>query len=160
MDPKRVDPKPAKRDYPILFTLFGLNRAGQILYGTLFVLAVPALTVWTVFLPRWRFSEPDERLFKAARHGDVAGIERALGDGADVNAQAPIDRKTALFRAVAFAQTDAVRALLKAGADPERRGSDDQTALQLAETARKAESNSPRAAAYDQVIGVLRGAQR
>lgn len=147
-------------EYPWLFTLFGFNRAGRILYTSIFVLAIPVLTVWTVFLPRWRFSEPDERLFKAARHGDVAGIERALGDGADVNAQAPVDRKTALFRAVAFAQTDAVRALLKAGADPERRGSDDQTALQLAETARKAESNSPRAAAYDQVIGVLRAVQR
>jgi hypothetical protein len=155
-----VDPKPAKRDHPILFTIFGLNRAGQILYITLFVLAIPALTVWTVFVPRWRFSDADERLFKAARHGDVAGIERALAEGADVNAQAPIDRKTALLRAVAFAQTDAVRALLKAGADPERRGGDDQTALQLAETARKAESNSPRAASYDQVIAVLRGARR
>ena len=49
---------------------------------SLFVLAIPALTFWTVLLPRLRFSEKDEQLFKAARHGDVAGIERAMADGA------------------------------------------------------------------------------
>ena len=150
----------AGKEYKWLLTLFGLNRAGQILYVSLFVLTIPALTFWTVLLPRLRFSETDERLFKAARHGDVAGIDRAIADGAHVNAEAPVDRKTALFRAVTFAQVDAVRALLKAGADPEHRGSDDKTALQLAEDARRGEQNGPRGPAYDQVIAALREVQR
>jgi hypothetical protein len=143
-----------------MLTLFGLNRRGQWLYMSLFVLAIPALMLWTLVLPRFRFHEQDERLFKAARHGDVAGITRALAEGAKVNAEAPIDRRTALFRAAAFGHADAVRALLKEGADPERRGNDDRTALQLAEDARKQEQHSPRAAAYDQVIAALREVQR
>lgn len=147
-------------DRSFLLALFGLNRAGQILYVTLFVLAVPALTVWTVFMPRFRFHEQDERLFKAARHGDVAGIERALAEGANINAAAPIDTKTALFRAAAFGHADAVRALLKDGADPERRGRDDRTVLQFAEDARKEEKDPARARALDQVIDALRGAVR
>lgn len=146
-------------DRPLLYTLFGLNRAGQILYTTLFVLAVPALIVWTVVLPRLRFKEPDEHLFKAARHGDVAGITRALAEGANVNAAAPVDGKTALFRAAAFGYADAVRALLKAGADPERRARD-QTALQFAEEIRKVERDPARARTYDDVIAALREAQR
>ena len=56
--------------------LFGLNRAGKILYTTLFVLAVPALVAWNVWLPRLRFSDQDERLFKAARHGNSPGWRR------------------------------------------------------------------------------------
>jgi hypothetical protein len=150
----------ATNDHPWLYTLFGLNRAGQILYTTLFVLAVPALTFWTVFLPRLRFSEQDEHLFKAARHGDVAGIQRAIAEGASVNAQAPIDGKTALFRAAAFGYGDAVRALLKAGADPERRGNDGRTPLQFAEDVRKGERDEARARAYDGVIAALREVQR
>jgi hypothetical protein len=149
-----------KSEYPVLLAIFGLNRAGRILYLSLFILAIPALTLWTVFLPRLRFSDQDERLFKAARHGDTPGIARALAEGAHVNAEAPIDRKTALFRAVAFAHTDTVRALLKAGADLEHRGADNQTALQLAETARKEERDPARASAYDQVIAALREAER
>ena len=147
-------------DRPFLYALFGLNRAGQILYVTLFVLAVPALTVWTVFMPRFRFHEQDERLFKAARHGDVAGIERALAEGANINAAAPIDTKTALFRAAAFGHADAVRALLKDGADPERRGRDGRSVLQFAEDARKEEKDPVRAQALDQVIDALKGAAR
>jgi hypothetical protein len=148
------------RDYPILFTLFGLNRAGRILYTSLFVLAVPALVVWTVVIPRLRFHEQDEHLFKAARHGDVAGIARALAEGANVNAAAPIDGKTAIFRAAAFGYADAVRALLKAGADPERRGSDGRNPLQFAEDVRKEERDPARAQSYDQVIAALREVQR
>jgi len=149
-----------KNEYPILFALFGLNRAGRILYLALFVLAVPALVVWSVLVPRLRFHEADEHLFKAARHGDVAGITRALAEGANVNAEAPVDGKTALFRAAAFGFSDAVRALLKAGADPERRGADDRTVLQFAEDVRKAEHDQARAKTYDQVIAALREVQR
>ena len=91
-----------------LLFLFGLNRAGQILYTSLFVLAVPALMFWTL-LPGMRFSEADEQLFRAARHGDVAGIKEAFDIGAKVDAEAPTDRKTALFRAAVFGYPDAVK---------------------------------------------------
>ena len=53
------------RTQSILFALLGLNRAGKILYGSMFVLAVPALLAWFVWLPRLRFSDEDERLFRA-----------------------------------------------------------------------------------------------
>jgi hypothetical protein len=143
-----------------LFALFGLNRAGRILYTTLFVLAIPAVTAWFVLVPRLRFDDQDERLFKAARHGDVAGIERALAEGAQINAAAPIDTKTALFRAAAFGHADAVRALLKDGADPERRGRDGRSVLQFTEDTRKEEQDPARARALDQVIEAIKGGQR
>ena len=77
-----------QRSYFFLLALFGLNRAGQILYVTLFVLAVPALTVWTVFLPRFRFHEQDERLFRprgtATSRGSSAPWPRA-----NINAARP-----------------------------------------------------------------------
>ena len=82
-----------------LFALLGLGRGGQVLYVTLFVLAVPALMAYTLWLPRVRFSEADEHLFRAARHGDRGGIERALEEGASVTDASPVDGKTALFRA-------------------------------------------------------------
>ena len=147
-------------DQPWWFALLGFGRVGQILYVSLFVLAVPALTVWTVFVPRLRFHEQDELLFKAARHGDVAGIERALAAGAKIDAQAPIDTKTALFRAAAFGHADAVRALLKHGADVEHRGRDDRPVLQFTEDARREEKDPARARALDQVIDVLKAVQR
>jgi hypothetical protein len=143
-----------------LLTLFGLNRRGQFLYLALFVLAIPALTAYTVLLPRLRFGDADERLFKAARHGDVAGIERALAEGAKINAEAPIDRRTALFRAAVLGQVEAVRALLKAGANPAVRGVDDKTALQLVEEARKEERDPVRVRAYQMIGAALSEAQR
>jgi hypothetical protein len=82
----------------VFFTLLGLGRAGQILYVTLFVLAVPLLAAYTVWLPSFRFSEADEHLFRAARHGDRGGIERALGEGARLTDVSPVDGKTAVSR--------------------------------------------------------------
>lgn len=146
-------------DRPVLFTIFGLNRAGRVLYMSLFVLAVPAFVAWTVLLPRLRFHDAEEHLFKAARHGDVAAIDRALAEGANVNAEAPIDGKTALFRAAAFGYVDAVRALLKAGADAEKRVAG-KTVLEFAEDVRKEERDQARAKTYDQVIAALREVQR
>lgn len=151
---------PETQKNQVLLALFGLNRAGRILYVSLFVLAVPAGMAWFLLLPRLRFHESEERLFRAARHGEVAAIERALADGANVNAAAPIDGKTALSRAATFGHADAVRALLKDGADPERRGNDDRTALQLAEEARAAERDESRARSLDQVVAALKGAAR
>ena len=119
------------RTSSIVLALFGLNRAGKILYTTLFVLAVPALVAWTVWLPRLRFSDQDERLFKAARHGDRPGVEQALASGARVNAASPIDGKTALFRAAVFGQAHALRALPDHGAHPATPGNDGRSALEV-----------------------------
>jgi hypothetical protein len=143
----------------ILFTVFGLNRAGRILYTTLFIAAIPALTAWFVLLPRLRFHEEDERLFRAARHGDVAGVERSLAAGARVNAAAPIDGKTALFRAAVFGHADAVRVLLEHGADPARRGNDGRTALEMVLAVRAEEHDRSAVAAFDRVESALRRAE-
>jgi hypothetical protein len=146
-------------DYPILYTLFGFNRAGRILYLSLFVLAIPALVVWTVVLPRARFQEQEERLFHGARHGDVAEIERALADGAHVDRASPIDGKTALFRAAVFGRVDAVRSLLAHGADPNARGNDGRTALEVIRDARQEEKDAARQRALDAVEGLLSHAE-
>jgi len=143
----------------ILYTLLGLNRGGRILYRALFVLAVPALVVWFVVLPRLRFSDQDEQLFRAARHGDRAGVERALAAGANVNASAPVDRKTALFRAAVFGHAEIVRVLLKRGASADARGSDGRTALEVTQETRSHETNPVAAHALDAVALVLNEAK-
>lgn len=140
----------------ILFTLLGLNRAGRILYLAIFVLAVPALVAYTVWLPRIRFSEADERLFRAARHGDRSAIEQALEDGATVSAVSPIDGKTALFRAAVFGQADAVRLLLERGADPAARGLDGRLSLEVVLAARAKEIDPAAGRALDAVADLLR----
>ena len=138
-----------------LFALLGLGRGGQILYVTLFVLAVPAFVAYTVWLPRVRFSAADEQLFHAARHGDRAGIERALSDGARVTRASPVDGKTALFRAAVFGHVDAVRLLLERGADREARGSDGRTVLEVVTAARGEERDRVAATALDAVAATL-----
>lgn len=149
-------PMSTDRASSILLTLFGLNRVGQIIYTSLFVLAVPALMAWTIWLPRLRFSDQDELLFKAARHGDRRGVEQALAAGAHVNAASPIDGKTALFRAAVFGRTEAVRALLARGADPAARGNDGRTALEVVTDARHEEKDPAAAGALDSVMAALR----
>ena len=140
----------------VLFALLGLGRGGRILYTTLFVLAIPALTAWYVLVPRLQFHDEDERLFRAARHGDRAGVERSLDAGAQVNAAAPVDRKTALFRAAVFGHAEVVRVLLAKGADPNARGSDGRTALEVVLAARADTKDPADAAALDAVAAVLR----
>ena len=142
-----------------VLTLFGLNRAGRILYTTLFVLALPAFLAWNVWLPRARFSDEDERLFRAARHGDRPGVEQALAAGAHVNASSPVDGKTALFRAAVFGRAEVVRVLLDRGADPAVRGDDGRTALEVVAEARQDEKDLAAVAALDAVIAVLRGVE-
>ena len=139
----------------VLFTLLGLGRAGQILYVTLFVLAVPLLTAYTVWLPAFRFSEADEHLFRAARHGDRGGIERALGEGARVTAVSPVDGKTALFRAAVFGHADAVRLLLERGVDQQARGNDGRTVAEVVTAARGAERDPAVATALAAVAATL-----
>jgi hypothetical protein len=144
----------------LLYTLLGLNRAGTFLWVALLALVVLGGGVWKVALPRWRFSDEDERLFRAARNGDVAGVERSLAAGGGVNDAAPIDGKTALFRAAVFGHADVVRALLEHGADPERRGNDGRTALEIVLAARSEEKDQAVAQGLDGVVAVLRQVER
>jgi ankyrin repeat protein len=143
-----------------LFALLGLGRGGRILYVTLFILAVPALMLYTVFLPKWRFSDADEQLFRAARHGDVAGIAQALDSdaGSGVEAASPVDGKTALFRAAVFGHAAAVRLLLARGADPSWRGNDGRTPLEAVTSALAEEHDRAAKQALEAVAGVLREA--
>ena len=140
-------------------TLFGLNRTGKIVYGALFVLVVPAFLAWTIWLPRVRFSDGDEQLFRAARHGDRAAIEQALNAGARIEAASPVDGKTALFRAAVLGHTDAVRLLLEHGADPAARGLDGRSPVEVVEEARSDEHDPEAARGLDAVLNVLRNAE-
>lgn len=142
--------------WSIVEALLGLGRGGQILYRSLFILAIPAAIAWTIVLPRMRFHDEDERLFRAARHGDTAGVEQALDAGAGVDAAAPIDGKTAVFRAAVFGHADTVRALVTHGADLGVRGNDGKTLLEVVMEARSGEHNPAKAAALDGVAAVLR----
>lgn len=144
----------------ILYTLLGLNRAGKFLYTALFVLAVPIGVLYLVFLPRWQFTDEDERLFRAARHGDLPGVERSLAAGAHVNGLAPVDRKTVLFRAAVFGHAHVVQWLLTHGADPAARGSDGRTALEVVTAARGEEKDPAAAEALERVIAILREAEK
>jgi hypothetical protein len=94
-------------------------------------------------LPRLRFSAADEDLFRAARHGDRAGIGARPRGGARVGGASPVDGKTALFRAAVFGHADAVRLLLERGADTQARGNDGRTALEVVDAAR-GEERDPR----------------
>lgn len=144
-------------DRPILYALFGLNRAGQILYGTLFILAAAAF-VGRQILPGLQFSDQDEQLFRAARHGDRAAVEQALATGASLEHSAPIDHKTALFRAAVFGHADVVRLLLERGADPNAVGFDGRSALEVVTAARAEEKDPAVASNLDAVAALLKEA--
>ena len=140
----------------LLFALLGFGRAGRILYLVLLVAAVPTLLAYFVWLPRMRFSAADEDLFRAARHGDRAGIEQALTAGARIGDASPVDGKTALFRAAVLGHADAVRLLLERGADRDARGNDGRTALEIVDVARADERDPRVAGALDRVAAALR----
>ena len=146
------------RTQTVIFALLGLNRAGQFLYVLLFVAAVPALYAWTTWLPRYRFTDADEQLFKAARHGDVQALQQSIAAGADVTHGSPVDRKTALFRAAVFGRVDAVRVLLEKGADPQARGSDGRSALEVVSEERAGVKDPELMRALDEVAVVLQKA--
>jgi len=62
---------------------------------------------------------PVQALLKAARRGAVADIRTFAEEGVDLDARDPVDRSTALIRAVKFGELEAVEALLAGGASPE-----------------------------------------
>jgi hypothetical protein len=148
------------RTSDIVLALFGLNRAGQILWGTAFVLGIAGFVFWTMVLPGLRFSDEDERLFRAARHGDRAGVEASLQAGAGVSDASPVDGKTALFRAAVFGHADIVTVLLDRGADPELRGLDGRTAIEVVRAAREDEKNPDRQRGLDAVVDLLAHAHK
>jgi uncharacterized protein len=85
--------------------------------------------------PAAQFSAPPasvERLLQAARQGDLPGISRALADGAPVDGGDPKWGETALIRAAAFGQRQAVAALIAAGADPKAESAGKRTVLHAA----------------------------
>jgi hypothetical protein len=143
----------------IVLALFGYNRAGKILWTVITVAGLGVFLVRTGLLTGLQFTEADERLFRAARHGDRAGIEQALATGAEVNAASPLDGKTALFRAAVFGHADAVKALLGHGANPAAHGFDDKSAIEIVTSARADEKDPAAAQALDQAASVLRAAE-
>jgi ankyrin repeat protein len=82
-----------------------------------------------------------------------------LAAGGRINAAAPIDGKTAIFRAAVFGHADLVRDLLKRGADPAVRGADGKTVLEVVAAARSQERDAARARALDAVAGALRATE-
>jgi hypothetical protein len=147
------------RPTPVIDTLLGLNLAGTILRWAVLVIGVGGAFFWVTILPGMRFTDQDEDLFRAARHGDRGGVERALAAGARIDGAAPVDRKTALFRAAVFGHDEVVRYLLERGANPAARDGDGRTALEVVQEARGEEKDPAAAKALDTVIAVLRDAK-
>lgn len=150
----------AEGDRPVLFAVFGLNRAGQILYGTLLVVVIAVFFGRQSLLPRLRFSEQDEQLFRAARHGDRAGVEKALSAGASLDHAAPVDLKTALFRAAVFGHADLVGLMIDRGADAAVLGADGQSVLDIVLEASRTEKDPATKRNLDAVAAVLREKER
>ncbi|VVC02105.1 Putative ankyrin repeat protein [uncultured archaeon] len=73
----------------------------------------------------------NKRLFKAVEGWDSKGVEKALQDGANINAKNN-DSCTALVVAVRFDWGDIAQYLLKQGADPNIPNKYDKTALDYA----------------------------
>jgi hypothetical protein len=144
-----------EKPHPILYTILGLNRAGKVLQVVALAGAVFGGMFYFTILPGLRFSDHDEALFFAARHGDRAGVERALAGGARIDATAPYDRKTALFRAAVFGHDTLVQYLIDHGANPAARAGDGHTALEVVQAARQEEKDPAAARALDAVIAVL-----
>ena len=142
----------------LLFTLLALNRAGRILWALLIAIGVTGFLASRIWLPAAQFTEEDEQLFRAARHGDVSGIERALTAGAGVNDRSPVDGKTALFRAAVFGHSPVVRLLLERGADAAARGYDDLMPIDAVDAAIRDEKDPRRSNQLHEVAAALRNA--
>jgi hypothetical protein len=77
-------------------------------------------------------AQTGDALLRAARAGDLAGVRRALREGADVDAPGPSGR-TALVAATTSGDAAVVEALLAAGAWPDARDRGDATPLDVAQ---------------------------
>ncbi|KAB2847035.1 MAG: ankyrin repeat domain-containing protein [Hyphomicrobiaceae bacterium] len=73
----------------------------------------------------------NEELIESAKKGDLAGIEKALAAGADVNAKADYD-DTALNYAAENGHKEVVARLIAGGADIENKGGADKTPIKNA----------------------------
>jgi len=74
-------------------------------------------------------ASPGVGLHEAAMTGDLAAIQQHIAAGADLNAREPTRGSTPLIIAATFGRTEAARAMIEAGADPDRRNDDGSTAL-------------------------------
>ena len=75
---------------------------------------------------------PDIPLIRAARGGDIAEIRRLVESGDDPNVIGGVNGWPALMHAIHKNQLASAGALLDAGADPDARARDGQTALMMA----------------------------
>jgi ankyrin repeat protein len=118
-----------------------MDRKGCLACGTILapfglVAAVVVVTGFLQYRKKEALLTPAYRgFFTAARRGDLAGLRAGLAQGVDVDAREPANDRTALMRAAAFDQTEAVKLLLSAHADPNVLDRDGRTALHIAEKA-------------------------
>lgn len=85
-----------------------------------------------LFLAGFAMPRSFSSIAEAARAGDVAAIRELKANGHDPNAPSGVNGWTPLLHAIHTNQPASVRALLAAGADPNRAGSDGMTPLMMA----------------------------
>lgn len=92
-----------------------------------------ALVLWSasVLLANTDARNLNEQLFQAIHRGDLAGVQKLIGQGAAVNAKDTAGR-TPLMHAALYSTSDCVKSLLASGADVNAAAGDGATALMYA----------------------------